>query len=69
MPLRKPLEDVCAECGGTYLAMRTDNEAWDEARALFGVAPRSPGVVVVCDDCFTVIMRSLVVGALRGGGG
>jgi DNA-directed RNA polymerase subunit RPC12/RpoP len=44
----------CGMCGGTFEQLRTDEEAEEEARRLYGVdkASTDPDMGVVCHDCW-----------------
>jgi hypothetical protein len=42
---------TCAACGETYEKEWSDEEARDEAEAIWG-AEELEDVVVICDDCF-----------------
>jgi hypothetical protein len=48
---------TCAKCGGTFESARPDADAHDEARKLWDADGHAPHMVVICDDCFTEIMR------------
>jgi hypothetical protein len=48
-------EFTCANCGGTFVKGWSDEEAADEAGRVFGADIPDP--VVVCDDCYTEMMR------------
>lgn len=49
-----PREYVCDECGGTFETGWSDEEAREEAEALFpGASPED--MAVVCDECFKEI--------------
>lgn len=43
---------TCAQCGGQFLTDRSDDEAMDEALALFHAEDLAEGFGEVCDDCF-----------------
>lgn len=53
-----PTEYTCDLCGGVFEKARSDDEAEGEALQVFGVpnASTDPGMAVVCDDCFEIIM-------------
>lgn len=46
---------TCEECGETFEAEWSDEEAQAEARALFPGVPQED-MAVVCDDCWQGIM-------------
>lgn len=45
------LKYTCASCGETHESDRSDEEAMEESKLLWGDLPQS-GLVVICDDCF-----------------
>jgi len=50
----KKNEFKCAVCGGIFEKSRTDEEANEEAKNIWGVdnADKNNDMVLVCDDCF-----------------
>ena len=42
----------CAECGQTFYGDRSDEDAREEAKDLFGWDPIEGGMEVVCDTCW-----------------
>lgn len=45
---------TCSWCQGVFETMRSDEEAAEEAYALFGLedAANNPGAAIVCHDCW-----------------
>jgi hypothetical protein len=54
--MTEPATFTCETCGGTFLAIRPDDEAQAEAVHTFGVRGDAPGMAVVCDDCYREFM-------------
>lgn len=52
-------EYTCAECGGVFEYGWTDEEAEQESINNWGVSGHTPGMAVVCDDCYQGIMRRI----------
>lgn len=63
---------VCAACGGTFEISEnwSDEQAHQEAVQTFGRDGHAAGMVVVCDDCYYLIMGAwpgrFLPGAERG---
>ena len=59
MPTLKFNEYQCADCGGIFEKGRSDEEAKNEAKELFGIEDedieQGNDVAVICDDCFKKI--------------
>ena len=59
MPTLKPNEYQCADCGGIFEKGRSDEEAKNEAKELFGIEDedieQGNDVAIICDDCFKKI--------------
>ncbi len=45
---------TCAICGGIFEKARTDEEALEESRQIFGDIPKEE-MEIVCDDCYEKI--------------
>ncbi len=54
----------CAQCGGEFKTAWSDDDAQRESEQLWGRRGDTPGMALVCDDCFNEITRR--VGAERG---
>lgn len=48
---------TCRFCGGTFEMGRSEQEAIDEARRLFGEHRADDGIV--CEDCFRAIEKAM----------
>lgn len=55
--MTEPDHFTCAECGQTFPKLRTDAEAWAEARARWGDAMLGEDAAVLCDDCHTAVLN------------
>ena len=47
---------VCAQCGGTFEKTLSDEDAWEADKATFGDALTPDSAVIVCEDCYQLIM-------------
>jgi hypothetical protein len=42
----------CSQCNNVYLKGRSDEEAFEESKQLFGLDPAIDECNIICDDCF-----------------
>lgn len=48
----------CEACGGDFESQRSDEDAKAEAAELFQQQPETHPMAVVCDACFTAMMKA-----------
>lgn len=49
----------CGSCGGEYVAVRTHEECVAEQEIIFGEEHDPARDVVICHDCWVLLMRSM----------
>jgi hypothetical protein len=48
---------TCEVCGNTYTKARSDEEAFAECEANFGVTPAKSDCGIVCEECYQKFME------------